>query len=504
MAIEWSGLGPELLLRLDRSASQPLRAQLETGVRDAIRTGRLRGGERLPSSRQLARELGVSRGLVQDCYSQLLAEGYLASRTGSATRVADHADRSPAAEPRPPLPGRRLPDRMLLADFRPGVPDLSSFPRGDWVWAVRQACGEVASADLGYGDPHGSGELRDVLAGYLTRVRAAAVSPGQMVISTGFAQGINLVLRALRQQRGVDCVAFEDPGYGNAQSDETVRAAERMGLRVTYVPVDADGLVVSALADSSAGAVVVTPAHQSPTGVVLSARRRQALMSWAERAGGFVIEDDYDSEFRYDREPVGALQGLAPDRVFLLGTASKALAPAVRLGWVAAPPPLASAIATEKEMSDRGSCVLDQLALARLLTSGRYDRHLRRMRSVYAARRSALTNAVARHAPRARLTGLAAGFHAVVPLPAGTDEAAVIEAAGCGASGSTGSAATVAGPTPRRRLRWSWASATSASGPSIRPSRRSPACSARSIAGAGERPACHLMVRSIRNIFTEE
>ena len=169
-----------------------------------------------------------------------------------------------------------------------------------------------------------------------------------MIISTGFAQGINLVLRALAGQGGVTCVAFEDPGYGSAQDDETVRAALAMGIRVTYVPVDEQGLVVGELAASGAQAVVVTPAHQSPTGVVLSPARRHALTDWARRGGGYVIEDDYDSEFRYDNEPVGALQGLAPDQVFLLGTASKALAPAVRLGWVHAPSPLASAVAAEK------------------------------------------------------------------------------------------------------------------------------------------------------------
>ena len=429
MAIEWSGLGPELLVRLDRSGSQPLRAQLEAGLREAIRDGRMRGGERLPSSRELARELGVSRGMVQECYGQLLAEGYLTSRTGSATRVADIKERPSAVSPVTSLLARQPPDHALIADFREGVPDLSSFPRADWARAVRQACGEIASAELGYGDPRGSAVLREVLAGYLRRVRAADADPGQMIISTGFAQGLNLVLRALSRERGVSCVAFEDPGYGSAQSDETVRAAVGMGLRVRYVPVDEEGLVVSALAASEARAVVVTPAHQSPTGVVLSAARRHALVDWAQREGGYVIEDDYDSEFRYDKVPVGALQGLAPDRVFLMGTASKALAPAVRLGWVHAPSPLAGAVAAEKEMSDRGSCTMDQLALATLLTSGRYDRHLRRMRAVYAGRRSALVEAFARHLPGVRLSGLAAGFHAVAPLPAGADEVAVIAAA---------------------------------------------------------------------------
>jgi GntR family transcriptional regulator / MocR family aminotransferase len=444
MAIEWSGLSPGLLVRLDRSASQPLRVQLEASLREAIRGGRLPAGERLPSSRELARELGVSRGMVQDCYGQLLAEGYLTSRTGSATRVAgisgqqagDRPAAGPAAGSSPaspaspaPSPPRHPPEPPLIADFEHGVPDLSSFPRTDWAWAIKQACTQAADADLGYGDPRGSPVLREVLAGYLRRVRAAATSPERMIISTGFAQGINLVLRALARQGGVTCVAFEDPGYGSAKADETVRAVLAMGIDVTYVPVDEHGLVVGELAASGAQAVVVTPAHQSPTGVVLSPARRHALIGWARRGGGYVIEDDYDSEFRYDKEPVGALQGLAPDQVFLLGTASKALAPAVRLGWVHAPSLLAPAVAAEKEMSDRGSCTLDQLALATLFTTGRYDRHLRRIRTVYAARRTVLIGAFARHAPRTQLTGLAAGFHAVAPLPPGTDETAVIAAA---------------------------------------------------------------------------
>jgi GntR family transcriptional regulator/MocR family aminotransferase len=442
MAIEWSGLSPELLVRLDRSAAEPLRSQLETSLREAIRGGRLRAGERLPSSRELAHDLGVSRGLVQDCYSQLLAEGYLTSRTGSATRVADLSGESagrrgvsrqraasPAmGSPAAPSPSRRPTEPPLIADFLPGVPDLSSFPRTDWAWAVKQACTEVAATDLGYGDPRGSAVLREVLAGYLRRVRAAAASPAQMIISTGFAQGINLVLRALAREREVTRVAFEDPGYGSPQDDETVRAALAVGLAVSYVPVDEQGLVVGELGASGAQVVVVTPAHQSPTGVVLSPARRRALTDWT-RQGGYVIEDDYDSEFRYDKEPVGAMQGLAPEQVFLLGTASKSLAPAVRLGWVHAPAALAPAVAAEKEMSDRGSCTLDQLALATLLTTGRYDRHLRRMRTVYASRRTALTDAFARHAPQIQLTGLAAGFQAVAPLPTGADEAAVITAA---------------------------------------------------------------------------
>ena len=435
MSIEWSGLSPELLVRLDRSSRQPLRAQLETGMREAIRSGRLSAGERLPSSRELARVLGISRGMVQECYGQLLAEGYLTSRTGSATRVAaigsQQAGDQPPAGPATVSPSalRRPPEPPLIADFVPGVPDLSSFPRTDWAWAIKQACTQASSAELGYGDPRGSAVLREVLAGYLRRVRAAAASPARMIISTGFAQGLNLALGALGRHAGVTRVAFEDPGYGRTDANEVLRAvAAQGGLTIGPVPVDSSGLDVAALAASDARVVVVTPAHQSPTGVVLTAARRHALADWARRGGGFIIEDDYDSEFRYDKEPVGALQGLAPDRVFLLGTASKALAPAVRLGWIHAPSQLAEAVAAEKEMSDRGSCTIDQLALATLLTTGRYDRHLRRMRTVYAARRTALTGAFAVHAPGVQLTGLAAGFHAVASLPSSADEMAVIAA----------------------------------------------------------------------------
>ena len=423
MAIQWSGLGPELLLRLDRGGGQPLRSQLEAGLREAIRSGQLSGGERLPSSRELARELDVSRGLVQECYRQLLAEGYLTSQVGSATRVGTGGYPAPPAQAPRPAPAPRL-----IADFRSGVPDLASFPRGDWVWATREACGSVPNPDLDYGDPRGSAVLRNVLGAYLRRVRAAAADPEHMIVSTGFAQGLNLVLRALAQV-GVQRVAFEDPGYGSAAIDETIRAVAGIGLGVVHVPVDDQGIDVTALDASGAQVVVVTPAHQAPTGVVLAAQRRHALVDWARRRGAFIVEDDYDSEFRYDKEPVGVLQGIAPDRVFTVGTTSKALAPAVRLGWVVAPAALAGAVAAEKEMSDRGTSTLDQLVLAALLESGRYDRHLRRMRTIYASRRAALISALAQHAPGIRLTGLAAGFHAVAHLPPSADEEAVAAAA---------------------------------------------------------------------------
>jgi len=283
----------------------------------------------------------------------------------------------------------------------------------------------VATADLDYGDPRGSGALREVVAGYLRRVRAAAAGQRDIIICTGFAQGLNLVLRVLNQV-GVERVAFEDPGYGDIEASTSVRSAGLAGAQAVHVPGDDLGVDVAALEASGARAVVVTPAHQSPTGVVLAAQRRHALVEWASRHDAFIVEDDYDSEFRYDREPVGVLQGIAPDRVFTLGTVSKSLAPTVRLGWVIAPPALAGAVAEAKTVSDRGSSGLDQLALAALLTSGRYDRHLRRMRGTYARRRTVLIEALGRHAPGVRLTGLAAGFHAVAHLPASADEEAVV------------------------------------------------------------------------------
>ena len=373
MAIQWSGLGPELLLRLDRHSDLPLRSQLETGLRDAIRDGRLHAGERLPSSRELARELGVSRGLVQECYGQLLSEGYLDSRVGSATRVAllriSGRPPGPRVGSRPARARGPAPPPRLIADFRSGVPDLASFPRGDWVWAMREACREVATADLDYGDPRGSRALREVAAGYLRRVRAAAADQENLVVCTGFAQGLNLVLQVLNQL-GVGPVAFEDPGYGDVETSTSVRSAVLADTQAVHVPVDELGIDVAALEASGARAVVVTPAHQSPTGVVLAASRRHALVEWASRHDAFIVEDDYDSEFRYDREPVGVLQGIAPGRVFTLGTVSKSLAPAVRLGWVIAPPALAGAVAEAKVLADRGTSGLDQLALAALLQVG--------------------------------------------------------------------------------------------------------------------------------------
>jgi GntR family transcriptional regulator / MocR family aminotransferase len=414
MPVEWAGLGPELLLALDRCAAEPLRAQLERELREAIRSGRLTAGERLPSSRALAAELGLSRGLVLECYGQLQAEGFLSSRSGSATRVAANA-MAPVELPRRPVAAPRL-----SVDFRAGVPDLTSFPRRDWAWALREACRETTPADLDYGDPRGSSAPRAVLAGYLRRVRGAVADPERVALCSGFAQGVNLVLHSLAQT-GVRRVAIEDPG-----DDEYLLICSRLGMEAVPVAIDERGIEVDALAASGARAVILTPTHQFPTGTALAAERRQALVRWANEQEATIVEDDYDAEFRYDRDPVGALQGLAPERVALIGTVSKSIAPSLRLGWVVCPAGLLEAVAEEKRLSDRGSPGLEQLALARLIESGRFDRHLRHMRRVYAARRDALVRALRDRGPWIALHGLAAGFHAVARLREGADEEALV------------------------------------------------------------------------------
>ncbi len=417
MAVEWSGLTPEIMLALDRGAAGTLGAQLQEALRTAIRSGRLRAGERLPSSRKLASDLGVSRGLVQGSYEQLTAEGYLTATGGGTTRVAPGLRQSTTT---PTAVGSPVDGGI---DFAPGRPDLNSFPMRDWLWACGEAARTASRRDIGYGEGAGSPRLREVLASYAQRVRAASTGARDIIVCSGFTQGVALTLRVLREQ-GAQAVAVEDPGHG-----EMTAHVRRAGLKPVPVPVDAHGVVVDELRRTAATAVILTPAHQTPTGVVLAPARRQELLRWADERAGIMIEDDYDSEFRYDRQPVGALQGLAPDRVVLIGSVSKSLGPGLRLGWILAPSRLAPAIAAEKHLSDRGSPGLDQLALTRLIESGRYDAHLRRMRRAYAAKRVALTEALRHHAPHLRLTGLDAGFHATAALPDGTDEDAIVTTA---------------------------------------------------------------------------
>jgi GntR family transcriptional regulator / MocR family aminotransferase len=419
VTIDWSRDGPELLLGLERGSGRPLARQLQERLRDAIRSGRLEHGERLPASRALATQLGVSRGVVVDTYAQLESEGYLRSMQGSGTVVASVGGETPRAESPPRLPSR------FDVDFEYGVPDTRSFPMRDWLWAMGMAGRTATAADLGDELGAGSAQLRAVLAAYLRRVRGAVADPDAVVVCAGFRYGLNLVLRALLAE-GVTTVAVEDPGP--VDHDEIAR---RSGMRVVPVPVDELGLDVPALARTPARVVVTTPAHQAPTGVVLAPERRHALVEWANAVDGFVVEDDYDAEFRYDRQPVGAVQGLAPDRVVAMGSTSKTLSPTLRMGWLVCPPRLREALGVEKQLLGRGAPGLDQLALAALIESGRFDRHLRQMRALYKRRREALVTSLSRYASDVAVTGLAAGCHAVLRLPTGVTEESAVD--GCAA-----------------------------------------------------------------------
>jgi GntR family transcriptional regulator/MocR family aminotransferase len=433
----------DLHLHFDRAAGR-LAGQIAAELRAAIRSGRLAAGSRVPSSRDLARDLGVSRGVVVTAYEQLIAEGFLTARRGDGTRVA------PLATPDPPSPRPRFdraePAEPVPYDLRSGVPDLSAFPRERWLTATRHVLRTVPNSELAYPDPAGVPALRVELAGYLGRVRAANVTPDRITVTNGVAHGIAVLARLLAED-GHRMLAVEDPT--SARQLPLLRGA---GIDLVPVPVDGDGLDVAALARTGARAVLVTPAHQYPTGVVLSPQRRSALVGWARDVDGVVIENDYDAEFRYDREPVGCLQGIEPDRVVLAGSVSKSLAPGLRLGWVAAPCGLAERIRDYRARTDLGGQVIEQHVLAHLIGSGAYDRQLRVMRRRYRARRDALAAALRTHLPDATVRGVSAGLHLYVELPSGWNEQAVVAAATRRGVAVDGAGAFSAADPPRAAL----------------------------------------------------
>ncbi|HYF24683.1 MAG TPA: PLP-dependent aminotransferase family protein [Baekduia sp.] len=405
--------GPDLLLRVRRGSGRPLAAQVEAALRDAVRDGRLAPGARLPPSRTLARDLGVSRRLVVGAFEQLASEGWLEARVGAGTfvrrtlpagRDAPPADGAPA----PPAAARPgVPD--VPYDFFAGHPDLGGFPRAAWARAVRDALTTLPDAALGYGDGRGLAELRTELAAFLARSRGVVADPGRIVVCQGAVQALGLVARALGPGARI---AVEDPCL-----PEHRRVLAAQGADVVPVPVDELGVRDQAVRRAGAAAALLTPAHQMPTGVALAAGRRAALATWAREAGTLLVDDDYDAEFRYDRSAPSALQALAPDAVAYLGSASKVLAPALRLAWLVVPAGRLDAVVAAKRFADGGSPVLEQAALARLLASGALERHLRGARRRHGARRAALVRAVAQHLPEAEVTGIAAGLHAVVRLP---------------------------------------------------------------------------------------
>ncbi|HEY9371702.1 PLP-dependent aminotransferase family protein [Streptomyces sp.] len=428
MADDWAIFGADL--HLDLRGTAGLRTGLMDALRDAVRTGRLPAGTRLPSSRQLAADLGIARNTVADAYADLVAEGWLTARQGSGTRVARRAEPrrgGPSAAPSA-APRRRTPGGPAH-NLKPGTPDLGSFPRAQWLKAARRAITAAPNEAFGYGDPRGRIELRTALAEYLARARGVYASPERIVICSGFAHGLMLMGKVLRARKTRE-VAVDSYGL-----DVHWNLLAEAGLRTPALGFDERGTRTDELAAlKGVGAVLMTPAHQFPLGGALHPDRRAAAVDWARTSGGLVLEDDYDGEFRYDRQQVGALQGLDPERVVYLGTASKSLAPALRLAWMVLPEALVDEVAAAKGQADWSCGVLDQLTFADFLQSGAYDRHVRAMRLRYRRRRDQLVAALGEAAPDIRVSGIAAGLHAVLPLPPGTERAVLRSAAWQGLS----------------------------------------------------------------------
>ncbi|MGP8299577.1 MocR-like pyridoxine biosynthesis transcription factor PdxR [Streptomyces inhibens] len=431
MESSWATFGRDL--HLDLTGPGGLRAALLRALRDAVRSGRLTPGTRLPSSRSLAVDLGIARNTVADAYAELVAEGWLSARQGSGTRVAERVlARATPANRRAPGPADRA-DRPRF-DLTPGTPDISTFPRTAWLAAARRALTAAPSEAFGYPAPAGRPELRRALSDYLARARGVRADPDRIIVCAGFMQALGLLSRVLRAEGGNP---LGRPGDGWRQGDGQIAVESygldfhrhviiRAGLRTVPLQVDEHGADTRELAAlDDVRAALLTPAHQFPTGVALHPDRRAAAVNWARATGNYILEDDYDGEFRYDRQPVGALQGLDPEHVVYMGTASKSLAPALRLAWMVLPERLLDPVFALKRTGEWPSGSLDQLTLAEFLTSGAYDRHLRGMRLRYRRRRDQLVEALAAHAPAIQVSGIAAGLHAVLELPPGTEQSIV-------------------------------------------------------------------------------
>ncbi|PZS33917.1 MAG: GntR family transcriptional regulator [Pseudonocardiales bacterium] len=410
MSDSWATSGLDLHLNL---IGPRVRAALENALREAVRTGRLPPAARLPSSRALSEDLQIARNTVAEAYAQLVGEGWLVAKQGSGTHVAGQvpATRQVAS------PAAAEVTRFRY-DLRAGSPDLSSFPRSEWLSAARRALVGAPAEAFGYTDPRGRPELRAALAGYLARARGVRAAPERIVICSGFTQSFGLLCQVLRA-RGATSLTTE--AYGLSSNHDTVTAA---GMGVQTLRVDERGALVEELTYTDAA--LLTPAHQFPLGQALAAARRTQVIQWAVATAGLVIEDDYDGEFRYDRQPVGALQSLAPEHVVYAGTASKTLAPGLRLGWLVLPAHLIDDVAAAKAAADRHTSVLDQLTLAELISCGGYDRHVRRRRLAYRRRRDRFVAELHRHAPQLRVLGIAAGLHALLQLPQGHTENEVV------------------------------------------------------------------------------
>ncbi|NGO48420.1 MocR-like pyridoxine biosynthesis transcription factor PdxR [Streptomyces ureilyticus] len=409
-------IGADLHLELELSGTGGRRAALISALREAVRSGRLAPGTRLPPYRSLAADLGVARNTVADAYAELVAEGWLTARQGSGTQVAERAEPlgTHARVPKKTPPRVRGPRH----DLRQGTPDVSAFPRTAWLTSYRRALQQAPNEAFGPGDPAGRRELREALTEYLARARGVRTEPGRIVICSGFAHALRLLFGG--SGGGVLRGPLAVETYGLPFHRELLAAA---GVRTRPLALDEHGAQVEELGKERA--VLLTPAHQFPTGGPLHSARRGAVIDWARARGGVILEDDYDGEFRYDRKPVGAVQGLDPERVIHIGSVSKSLSPALRLGWMVLPERYVDAVLEAKGEREAWVSVLDQLTLADFIVSGSYDRHVRRMRQRYRTRRDRLVVALAAHAPQVEVTGIAAGLHAVLRLPPGSEQAAV-------------------------------------------------------------------------------
>jgi GntR family transcriptional regulator/MocR family aminotransferase len=427
-SIDRSKSGADFLqLTLEDAPVGGLSAWLARQLRLAIADGRVPVGSRLPASRALAEELRVSRGVVTEAYQRLTEDGQVAGRRRGGTIVVA-APIAPPTAARLPVPApppssavfptvptadvvdslRTVPARI---DLSPGVPDLTAFPRSSWLRAERAVLHDLSPAALGYGDPQGAPPFRLAVANWLARNRGIRASPEEVIVVAGVAQALGLLAQALRQD-GIAVVAVEDPGSLGVRQQ-----LQSSQLRTPPIPVDSAGLRVDELRASGAPGVLLTPAHQYPTGVVLDGRRRRELLGWAND-GGLIIEDDYDAEHRYDRPPVPALRSMLAEQVCYAASVSKLLAPALRVGWVLPPPRYRDAVVTAKRDADLGNAVLPQLVLARLMESGELERQLRLLRHRHRRRRDAMIRAITTQLPDARIHGAAAGLHLMITFDA--------------------------------------------------------------------------------------
>ena len=389
----------------DSAPTDALHVRLTSSLRDAIRIGRIPVGSALPPSRQLATDLHCSRWVVTEAYEQLVAEGYLEARVGSGTRVRLRDHLHPGARPTsagaPP---------SVRFDLTPGLPDFRAFPRSAWARSVHETIATMRASDLDYQATGGHPRLRHVLSEYLGRVRGAVVQPENLTVTSGILDGLTILLRSLVAS-GRDKLAIEEPCWRRLAA-----AAQISGLDVTPIEVDAEGMQTGDLSDVVVDAAIVAPAHQFPTGMVLTPERRVLLLEWARAADGLILEDDYDAEFRYDRRPVGVLQGIDPSRVALFGSLSKTLAPGVGIGWMVTPSRWTERV-RQAETRLTGPSIVEQLALARFIETGGYDRHLRALRRSYRTRRDLLVRSVSKQLPQCKLFGAAAGLHVLMGLP---------------------------------------------------------------------------------------